>query len=116
MNLEQKQSSFWWTRNSASIVYFLRELTGVFIAGWTIYFLTSAIFDPTLTFLKTATFRIASMIGLIAAIFHTITWFWVTVKIFPIPLTKNLQIISFAILIAVWLGISYTLFIFFYAR
>lgn len=113
---EQKQSALWWTRNSASIVYFLRELTGVFIAGWTIYFLTSAIFDPALAFLKTATFRIASVIGLIAAVFHTITWFWVTVRLAPVALKKSAQLILFFGLIAVWIAISYFLLIFFYAK
>jgi fumarate reductase subunit C len=114
MNLEQRQSPLWWTRNLSSTVYFLRELTGVLIAAWTIYFLTAAIFDPTVSFFTETTFRIASAVGLTAAIFHTITWFWVTVKISPLPLSKKLSLAAFLGLIAAWFVISYALLNFFY--
>lgn len=97
-------------------IYFLRELTGVFIAGWTIYFLTLAIFDPALAFIATQTFRIASAAALLAAIFHTITWFWVTVQLSPIPLKKSAQIAFFFGLIVIWLGVSYFLINFFYGK
>lgn len=90
-------------------IYFLRELTGVVIAGWTIYFLTYAIFDPTLAFIATQTFRIASAAALLAAVFHTITWFLVTVQLAPMPLKKSAQIAFFFGLIVVWLGVSYFL-------
>ena len=106
MNFEQKAP--------LPILYFLRELTGVFIAGWAIYFLTSAIFDPTLTFLTTKIFRIVSFVGLAAAVFHTITWLWVTVQLAPVPLKKSTQILLFIILTHVWLGISYVLLKFLY--
>lgn len=98
------------------VIYFLRELTGVVIAGWTIYFLTLAIFDPTLAFISTQTFRVASAAALLAAIFHTITWFWVTVQLAPIPLKKSTQIIIFLGLIAIWIAVSYFLFNFFYGK
>lgn len=97
-------------------IYFLRELTGVFIAGWTIYFLTSAIFDPTLAFVTTRTFQIINIIGLAAAIFHTITWFWVTVQVTPFHLKKSLQYSLFCVLIAAWFGASYFLLNFFYGK
>jgi fumarate reductase subunit C len=114
MNYEQKLSHFWWTGNIRYLIYFLREFTGVLIALYTIFFLAQAIFDPTLSFVKEYSFRIVSWIGLAAAIFHTITWFWVTVKISPIPLKKPLQVFFFLILIILWLTFSYFLLHFFY--
>lgn len=114
MNYEQKTTRLWWTQNIRYLIYFLREFTGVLIAFYTIFFLTQAIFDPSLAFVKEFSFRLMSWIGLAAAIFHSITWFWVTVKILPIPLKKPLQVFFFLILIILWLTLSYFLLHFFY--
>ncbi len=105
-------------KQKASIpkIYFLRELTGVFIAGWTLYFLTSAIFDPGLAFLNTKTFKGITVICLAAAIFHTITWLWVTVQVTPFQVKKSVQRMLFVFLITAWLGASYLLINFLYGK
>lgn len=104
---DQRQSPFWWTRNPASTVYFVRELTGFFIVLYCFLFISTIDVDSTL-------FAVVSWICLVAAVFHTITWLWVTVKIAPVPLPKPVQIFGFAFLIAVWLGLSYFLLKFLY--
>lgn len=116
MNYEQKTSPFWWTGNIRYIVYFLREFTGVLIAIYTIFFLTKSIFDPTLAFVNTLSFHIVSWIGLAGAIFHAITWFWVTVKISPIPLKKSAQVFFFLLLLTLWGILSYSLLHQFYGK
>lgn len=113
---EQKTSPLWWTANIRYFIYFLREFTGVLIAFYTVFFLAKAAFDPELTFVKNPSFQIVSWIGLAAAVFHTTTWFWVTVKISPIPLKKPMQTLAFIALIALWVVLSYFLLNLFYAK
>ena len=122
----QKQSPFWWTRNLSTTIYFLRELTGVFITLYVIYFLSSAFYAvmtqqsankaviQAMTFTQTTSFVVISWIGLIAAIFHTITWLWVTVKIAPVPLKKPVAVTAFVALLGVWIVVSYFLLQFLY--
>ena len=107
----QKQSKFWWTQNIRYFIYFVRESTGIFIAFYVIYFLVSALLHSTdwNDFLPTKSFRIVSVIGLTAAVFHTITWLAVTVRISPIPLKKIASIAAFFALIAIWFVISLVL-------
>lgn len=114
MSLEQKPSPFWWTQNPKTVVYFFRELTGIFIALYVMIFLGLAVTDATLNFLRGSFFKTVSWAGLAAAILHTLTWFWVTVKITPVPLPKWAQVLLFLVLIATWLIASYFLLIFFY--
>ncbi|MEK7524414.1 MAG: hypothetical protein AAB588_05300 [Patescibacteria group bacterium] len=114
MSFEQKQSPFWWTRNPQTVVYFLRELTGVFIALYVMIFLTLAMTDATLNFSRGIFFKTISWIGLIAAVIHTLTWFWVTVKITPVLLPKWMQLFLFLLLVVAWLIGSYFLLIFLY--
>ncbi len=114
--LTQRTSSFWWTRNPRTVIYFLRELTGTFIALYCITFLAAALQDPTLAFVATTWFAVVSWIGLAASVFHTITWLAVTVTISPIPLPKFAQRIAFIGLIAAWLAASYFLLTYLYAK
>lgn len=111
---EQKQSAFWWTRDIRTTVYFIRELTGVFIAFYVMYFIAYGFFDSYRTFATHTASNVISWISLGAALIHTVTWFWVTVKISPVPLSKILQMLAFLGLIAAWIGVSYYLFSFFY--
>ena len=108
----QKLSAFWWTRNHRYLIYFLRELTGLFIAFYTIFFLIAAIKDPTLQFLmeRTSAFRTISWLGLAAAVFHTVTWLFVSVRISTIPLKKATATGLFLLLILAWLALSYAVF------
>lgn len=110
----QKTSSFWWTRNPRTLVYFFRELTGVFIALYTMVFLCLAFFDSTLSFVHETAFSFISFIGLVAAIFHAITWFWVTITISPVTLPFPDKIGGFISLIAVWIVVSHLLLRFLY--
>lgn len=116
--LEPKQSPFWWTRNAASTIYFLRELTGVVIALYVIVFVTSAWWMIAANGMPLpgidGIFTILLPLTLIAAIFHALTWFWVTLKLFPMPLPPQLQLLGFLGLMAVWLAVSYFLLNFFY--
>ena len=118
MTFTPKFSPLWWTRNLRYFIYFLRESTGVFIALYLLVYvgkLTHTWSDPgpisqsILWNVSTKLLPWLSPIALAAAIFHTITWFWVTVKISPIPLPRWLQIIGFLGLISAWLTISYFL-------
>lgn len=111
---EQKQSPFWWTRNPATIIYFLRELTGLFLSGALIYFIVRACLNQNLWFLHSTSSRVVSMVGLIAALIHTITWLWVTVQVTPFDLKKSVQVGGFIVLMTIWLGISYFIFKFLY--
>ena len=111
---QPKISRLWWLGNIRYFIYFLREFTGALIAFYAIFFLAETMLDPALTFVKELRFKVVSWIGLSAAVFHTITWFWVTVKISPIPLKKPAQIFLFIIFVTLWLLLSYFLLNFFY--
>lgn len=111
-----KISRTWWTKNPRYTIYFLRELTGVVIALYVMYFLIYELFYEYRTFSQNAVSQIVSWISLAAAVFHTITWFWVTVKISPVQLKKHIQIATFIGLLAVWIAASYFLLQFFYDR
>ena len=118
MNYTQKTSSFWWTRNPATVIYFLRELTGTFIALYVIYFLSLSFYAAMTkmppTFLNSISFHVVSWTGLVAAIFHTLTWLWVTIKIAPVTLKKPVAVAAFIILLGIWIGLSYFLLKFLY--
>lgn len=107
---------FLWTQNRRYFLYFLRELTGPLIAGYIIYFLLNTFFDQGLAFTQTGTFRVVSWIGFAAAVFHTITWFWVTIKIMPFTLKKYRQIGLFISLLIIGIALSFFLLNFFYER
>lgn len=101
-----KQSSFWWIRNLNSTIYFLRELTGPVIAAYFVFLLTT--FYPARDFFYYIAFS--------AAIFHTITWLWITAKLTPFPLKKWAQILLFLVAIIGWLAASYLILQFFYVQ
>ena len=103
-----------WLQNIRYFLYFLREFTGVAIGLYLIFFLASALLDPSMAFTKYTTFKLVSWIGLSAAIFHSLTWFWVTIKIAPFPTQKFARAFAFVILIGGALGISYIIFPFLY--
>lgn len=112
----QKPAPLWWTANIRTVIYFLRELTGVFISFYALSFLVLAFFDPELAFIDSVFFRVTSWIGLTAAAFHTITWFAVTVTISPIPLPRAAQIFAFLSLLTGTIGASYFILNFFYVQ
>lgn len=99
----QKLSLFWWLGNIRYFVYFLRELSGVII-----------VFSLPLIALGIAMFLLP--IAFAAAIFHTITWFWVTIRISPLRSSKILHVIGFLVLIGATTALSYFLLPIFYAK
>lgn len=112
----EKQSSFWWLRNEKSFIYFMRELTGVAIAAYMLYFLVRVYFKGLNWLLanRPEDFIIMSWIGLVAALFHTLTWMWVTITISPITLPKPVQYIAFVVAMAGCAAVSYGLYTFVY--
>ncbi|MBP9717758.1 hypothetical protein KBD59_00470 [Candidatus Gracilibacteria bacterium] len=114
---EQKQSALWWTRNPKTIIYFLREFTGVVIAAYAIYFVIFALKftlnDEIFLFLRSSHFYIASIVTLIASLIHTVTWLWVTAQVTPFQLPKKIQILLFIGLMLTFLCVS-ALIIYFY--
>lgn len=99
-----KISPLWWTQNIRYLVYFLRELTGIFIAFYVISFLVLAIFDPDLVFTLRPFFKITSVIGLIAAIFHSLTWLWVMPRLIADKLM--VRIMLYALLLGITVAAS----------
>ena len=113
---EKKPNGFWWTRSAADMLYFFRELTGVVIAGYVIYFVVFALMDQSLVFFGSTHFFIMNVIAAAAAFLHTLTWLWVTTQVTPFDLPKTVQIVFFIFLVAVCIGGSYFLFTFLYAK
>ncbi len=127
----QKLSPLWWTKKVTYFVYFLREFTGIVIAAYVFYvlFLTLLIkltpaesaqnsyyFD---SFFNFGSFAIVSWIALAFALFHMLTWLYVSAKIAPrkiggIKILKVPVLVKFGGLLAVWLLISNLLLSYFY--
>lgn len=109
MSYPQKLGALWWTKNIRYTIYFLRELTGPIIAGYVLYLLIGVWAQPKPLFQHIPGFAAISWMALIASILHSITWFWVTIKISPIQLSRLLHALAFAGLLAGWLLLSYLL-------
>ncbi|MEK9132334.1 MAG: hypothetical protein AAB606_01315 [Patescibacteria group bacterium] len=99
-----KISPLWWTQNIRYLVYFLRELTGVFIAFYIISFLVLAFNDPHLAFTLTPFFKIVSVIGLMAAVFHSLTWLWVMPRLIADKLI--MRILLYVLLLGITVTVS----------
>lgn len=104
----QKISRFWWLSNSRYTIYFLRELTGVIIAVSVILFIISFFLSAP------QVFRWFVPVAFVAALFHTLTWFWVTIKISPLPALRLIRLMAFFSIAALWLFVSYFLLKFLY--
>ncbi len=111
----QKQSPLWFMRNHRTMLYFLRELTGVVIAAYFVYFSYSWWNDAALQFVHSEPFYTLSFITFGASLIHTVTWLWVTTQVTPMPLPKNIQQILFFVLIGTALGLSFALYYLFYS-
>jgi hypothetical protein len=102
---EHLPSALWWTRDVHAWIYFLRELTGVGIALYGISFLLFWFFNA----LGSSFFEAISWVGLISALFHSFTWFAVTLKVTPFDLPLWVERAGFLGLIVAWGAISYFL-------
>ena len=93
----EQQNANWWTKNSAYKRYMLRECTSIFaliyalILLWGLFALSKGepAFIGWLDTMASPGMVILHSIGLISTLFHTITWFELTPKIFYLYLGET---------------------------
>lgn len=103
----QKISRFWWTKNPRTILYFIREATGIVIALYFISYIFAAWEYGSFRYNDyPKDFGVMAFFGFIAAVIHTLTWFWVTAKITPFSRSLFAHVTIFLFLIALWVGVS----------
>ena len=79
----------WWLKRKPYILFMIRELTSVFVAGYCIFLLVlifklgegSSSYSNFITTLQSPTSITLHIISLIFVLYHTITWFNLTPKI-----------------------------------
>ncbi len=104
----QKTEKLWWTKNSNTILYAVREYSALPIATWAIFTILFYIFPENF---NSSTKTLINTIGLIGALAHTITWLQVMPKLLPFPITKTILKIIFGLLIIIWLILSDLIFL-----
>ena len=80
---EQPVPTIWWLKRRAYFLFILRELTSVFIAVYLILFLIllyqlslgRLAYETYLGFLATPGMKAFHVVALVAALYHTVTWF-----------------------------------------
>lgn len=112
--LELTPRPTWWANDRTGWVYFFRECTGVLIALYMVIFIIAWWQEPGGQFVGELWFKVVSAVGLVGAIFHSLTWFAVSVKVTPLDLPKWMERVGFLAMILVGLGISYGLGLFLY--
>lgn len=111
---ETMPRSTWWTHDLIGWIYFLRECTGLFISAYWVIFLVFWWKDPGVLFVEEMWFKTVSVVGLVAAVFHSFTWFAVSVKVTPFDLSKTVERAGFVGLVLIWLLSSYGIALFLY--
>ena len=105
--LEQKLGPKWWNETEAYKLYHLREMSGVIVALWCIYYIATAlglnISNPYYVYA-------INIFGLLGAVIHSSTWLGIMPQLTPFNLSKKQQSFVFGLLILVWLGVSATIF------
>ena len=79
----------WWLKRTPYILFMIRELTSIFVAGYCIFLLVlifklgegSSSYSNFITTLQSPTSITLHIISLIFVLYHTITWFNLTPKI-----------------------------------
>jgi len=118
---KRKQSIFWWTKNRRYIAYFFRELTGLFIFTYALFFVyqlyqlhfNEVIYSTYISKMTTPTFVILNVVFLLFSVYHSLTWFQLTAKVLPLKIQNkpiDTKIIGLASL-ALWGIFSYIVFI-----
>ena len=82
-------SNTWWLKRKPYILFMIRELTSVFVAGYCIFLIVlvfklgegSSSYSNFTTTLQSPTSVTLHIISLIFVLYHTITWFNLTPKI-----------------------------------
>ncbi|HCW32488.1 MAG: fumarate reductase iron-sulfur subunit FrdB/membrane anchor subunit FrdC, fumarate reductase iron-sulfur subunit, fumarate reductase subunit C [Candidatus Peregrinibacteria bacterium GW2011_GWF2_39_17] len=99
----------WWLQNKTTLGYFLRELSAIGITLWAIFYVLNLSFPPLFTNLQSLT-NFIFWFGFISALGHSISWFWVGLKITTPPSpSKSFLFLKFTGLISGWILISYLL-------
>ena len=89
--------STWWLKRRVYFLFILRELTSVFIAVYLILFLNllyqlslgRQAYEIYLDFLATPGMIVFHVIALVAALYHTITWFGLLPNIIVVRIGEN---------------------------
>ena len=89
--------STWWLKRRVYFLFILRELTSVFIAVYLILFLTllyqlslgRQAYEIYLDFLATPGMIVFHVVALVAALYHTITWFGLLPNIIVVRIGEN---------------------------
>ena len=82
-------SNIWWLKRKPYILFMIRELTSVFVAGYCIFLLVlvykltqgAEAYDNLMTILKSPSSVALHLVTLSFVLYHTITWFNLTPKI-----------------------------------
>ena len=82
-------SNTWWLKRKSYILFMIRELTSVFVAGYCIFLLVlvykltqgSGAYGNFMAALKSPISVVLHLITLVFVLYHTITWFNLTPKI-----------------------------------
>ena len=82
-------SNTWWLKRKPYILFMIRELTSVFVAGYCIFLLTlvykltqgAEAYGNLIAALKSPSSIVLHLITLVFVLYHTITWFNLTPKI-----------------------------------
>ncbi|MCH8093257.1 MAG: fumarate reductase subunit C [Chloroflexi bacterium] len=89
--------STWWLKRRVYFLFILRELTSVFIAVYLILFLNllyqlslgRQAYEIYLDFLATPGMIVFHVVALVAALYHTITWFGLLPNIIVVRIGEN---------------------------
>ena len=87
----------WWLKRRVYFLFILRELTSVFIAVYLILFLNllyqlslgRQAYETYLGFLATPGMIVFHVVALVAALYHTITWFGLLPNIIVVRIGEN---------------------------
>ena len=92
----------------------MRELTGVGIAIYMTVFVVMYFLNRSGEFVAGGWFYYLSWMGFLSAMFHSVTWFGVTMKVTPFDLPKWVEKLGFISILLIWGGVSYVLMSTFY--
>lgn len=109
---EEKRPANWWLKESSYTGFFVREISGLFIAIFALNYTAYLFFaaqNMTVPTIITALHLPLAVIGLIAALIHTFTWLPVMPKIVPLNLSIFRTSVAIISLLLVWLAVSYVL-------
>lgn len=88
----RSHDKLWWLKDKQRFLYMLREISSLFLGLYTIMLIIrlasftagESYYDSYLDFMATPSFMIYSIITLIFALIHTITWFFLAPQAMPL--------------------------------